>query len=85
MPPRKRAPAKKTAAAKAKETQEEPTPIGDDAAHVATTGDSVHFDEIDVPAALAKQTDDGPGDLDKLPESNWQGYATEGVEQEVSK
>ncbi len=41
-------------------------------------------DEVDheeeVRKALARTTYDGPGDLESLPESDWQGYATEGVE-----
>jgi hypothetical protein len=71
MPPRKRAPAKKTTAAKVLEKS------------LAERGP--HHDETDVAKALERKTDDGPGELDKLPESNWKGYATEGVEKEDSR
>lgn len=36
--------------------------------------DKVHFDEIDVPFALARQTQDGRGERDPGP-SDWTGYA----------
>jgi hypothetical protein len=36
--------------------------------------------DAEVARALARTTHDGPGDLDNLSESDWQGYATEGVE-----
>lgn len=37
--------------------------------------------KVDVKRALERETQDGPGD-DEIPESDWQGYATEGVEVE---
>lgn len=47
------------------------------------TDESAH-EEIDqleeVRRVLARQTDDGPGDLTNLPESDWAGYATHEVE-----
>lgn len=43
-----------------------------------------HFDETDVPAALLRETADGPGAGDP-PESDFDGYATEGVESEDDK
>lgn len=76
MPPRKRA------AAKAKV---EATPIADEVEQELSSPDNVHFDKEDVAAALSRSTDDGPGDLSELPESDWNGYATEGVEQEEAK
>ena len=43
-----------------------------------------HHDEEDVPAALARKTDDGPGtdDISSLPESDFDGYAESDVEEE---
>lgn len=41
-----------------------------------------NHDEEDVAAALARETHDGPGDLDNLPESDFESFATEGVEQD---
>lgn len=41
-----------------------------------------NFDRTDVPKAIKQETDDGPGDLENLPESDFQGFATEGVEVE---
>lgn len=38
-----------------------------------------HHDETDVPEALRRTTQDGPGDEDPGP-SDFQGFATEGVE-----
>lgn len=83
MPPRKRTPAKTTKAkAKAKE-ETEPTPIFDEAeAKLKNSGP--HHDDTDVPAALKRETQDGKGEEDPGP-SDWNGYATEGVEQEEAK
>lgn len=44
-----------------------------------------NYDETDVAEALKRETHDGPGDLDNLPESDWVSYATEGVEKEDDK
>lgn len=43
-----------------------------------------HHDDEDVKAALERETQDGPGftDESELPPSDFQGYATEGVEKE---
>lgn len=41
------------------------------------------YDRFDVKRALERQTDDGPGDLDQLPESDWISYAEDGVEVET--
>lgn len=71
----------------------EPTPIGDEAEEAArsfhrpdfvTPEVAEHNDEEDVAAALERTTQDGKGDEDPGP-SDWQGYATEGVEVEESK
>lgn len=45
------------------------------------------FDEEDVAAALKRNTADGPGidNLDELPDSDFRGFATEGVEKEDPK
>lgn len=40
-----------------------------------------HHDDVDVPAALERVTDDGFG-TDVLPESDFVAYATDGVEKE---
>lgn len=37
-------------------------------------------DDTDVPEALKRETQDGPGDLSKLPEPDFESFATEGVE-----
>lgn len=39
-------------------------------------------DKTDVASALKRDTDDGPGDLDSLPESDWIFYETDDVEKE---
>jgi hypothetical protein len=39
-------------------------------------------DKTDVASALKRDTDDGPGDLDALPESDWISYETDDVEKE---
>jgi len=44
-----------------------------------------NFDAEDVPAALARETQDGPGDLSDLPESDFVSFAEDGVEQEDVK
>lgn len=41
----------------------------------------VHYDEIDVAACLARETEDGPGEQPPKP-SDWVGFAMEGVERE---
>lgn len=41
-----------------------------------------NFDEQDVAAALERVTQDGYG-TDVIPESDFEGFATEGVEKEV--
>lgn len=61
----------------------EPTPVHDEVAKSLKSASS--HDETDVPAALERNTDDGPGDLDNLPESDWVSFATEGVEKEDDK
>lgn len=41
-------------------------------------------DEVDVPAAIERKTEDGPGpdfDSEKLPESDFDSYATDDVEE----
>lgn len=38
------------------------------------------YDDEDVPAALARETQDGPGDLSGLPVADFESFATEGVE-----
>lgn len=45
-----------------------------------------NHDDEDVAALLARETGDGPGFQDdhELPAANWDGYATEGVEEETS-
>lgn len=41
---------------------------------------AANHDDTDVAAALARDTQDGPGDLGSLPPSDFAGFATEGVE-----
>jgi hypothetical protein len=43
-----------------------------------------NFDEEDVAAALERDTDDGPGDEEPA-ETDFQSYATEGVEKESTE
>lgn len=43
------------------------------------------YDKSDVKRALERETDDGPGDLDSLPESDWVSYAEDGVEVETEE
>lgn len=44
--------------------------------------EQMNHDDEDVPAALARTTQDGPGtdDLDSLPSSDFAGFAEDGVE-----
>jgi hypothetical protein len=73
----------------------EPTPIGDEAqkAAAATTnevqanpGDVETADpvKVDIKRALERETQDGKGDEDPGP-SDFQGFATDGVEKEDSQ
>lgn len=41
-----------------------------------------NFDDEDVAALLARETQDGPGDLDKLPAEDFVSFAEEDVEVE---
>jgi hypothetical protein len=41
-----------------------------------------HHDDEDVPAILLRVTDDGPGDIEDLPESDFISFATDEVEDE---
>lgn len=46
---------------------------------------SENYDVEDVAAVLERVTTDGPGDLDNLPESDFESFATEDVEKETDK
>jgi hypothetical protein len=68
----------------------ESTPVGDEAQEAALAfhaegfvapATAEHNDDEDVAAALQRTTQDGKGDEDPG-ESDWQGYATDGVEAE---
>lgn len=41
----------------------------------------VNYDEDDVASALASETEGGPGDLDALPESDFEGFSEGDVEE----
>lgn len=47
-----------------------------------TDVDLENHDEEDVPAALERETEDGPGDLDSLPDSDFEGFASGDVEED---
>lgn len=78
------------------DSSNEPTPIADEAQKAAAAKEQPpaeepqapetadHFDKKDVAAALKRETQDGKGDEDPGP-SDWNGYATEGVEKEESQ
>lgn len=61
----------------------QPTPDGSpiEDYDVALPETAEHHDETDVPAALERITSDGPGEGDPGP-SDFQGFATEGVEKD---
>lgn len=44
------------------------------------TEQPAHHDAEDVPAALARETQDGPGDLSQLPEGDFDSFAEPDVE-----
>jgi hypothetical protein len=67
-------------------TTPESTPIGDEAQAAATQAaadapETAKAVKADVERALARETQDGKGDEDPGP-SDWNGFATEGVEKE---
>lgn len=50
------------------------------------TPETTETDELDdIVALLDRETHDGPGDLNDLPESNFNSYATDGVEKGETK
>jgi hypothetical protein len=68
--------------------QNESTPIHDEVKNTpASSGDVEELEtansyKVDVKRALERETQDGRGDEDPGP-SDWNGFATDGVEQEV--
>lgn len=69
------------------EVQNSETPIFDSVEQTAPVSSDVdHHDDEDVPAALERETSDGPGfeSEDELPESNFEGYADSDVEVDES-
>lgn len=62
----------------------EPTPIGDATQAAGEAPETAESFKVDVKRALERETQDGKGDTDPGP-SDFQGFATEGVEKENSQ
>lgn len=62
----------------------EPTPIGDAVSQELSAPETADPVKVDIKRALDRETQDGKGDEDPGP-SDFQGFATEGVEKEDSQ